>query len=171
MSDFLGPIEAAIARRRKRGLSVARLHDIELSEVSVVDLPANEGARHLLHKHLHQDPVPAPLEPVPAHELARLAKDAVAKVCAEIAGREARITAIADRMTAAPIAKSEGKVAEALTAADAGEERDQEFWAAALRDLGRTVAPDLPPADQAHRALADPRGVRLLRAKLGMPRL
>jgi hypothetical protein len=155
---------------RKRRRPAHRLTDLQLSEVSCVDVPANAGARHLLFKNLAAVDTSPALPPLPAHVIAAMAQDAVAKVLVRIEASVARADAIAARMTAAPVAKGVDTVAEALAVAAAREERPQQFWADALRDLGRAIAPDLPPADQMHAALGDPRGRKLLDAKLGARR-
>jgi hypothetical protein len=160
------PDEAFDFRFGRKRRPVTRLRDIELSEVSCVDVPANSGARHLMFKNAIADTSPAPL-PVPQAVLDPLVNAAVAKAVARIEASLARTDAIAARMDAQPVAKGADAVAEALGAAAAREERPEAYWRTALAELARSIAPDAGPAERMGLVLADPRGKLLVQALTG----
>jgi porphobilinogen deaminase len=145
-----------------------RLHDLELSEVSVVNVPANAGAAHLFHKGLHhiEKSEALPLSPQGA---VALMGELLTEQLTAIAAGIAKVEATAERVIAgggggAPAAPV---VAEALRAARAAEDHPPEFWRAALRHLGEIQAPDASPLQQQHEALAHPDGHVLVRALTG----
>ncbi|MDO9713765.1 hypothetical protein [Paracraurococcus lichenis] len=175
-----GDLEDAPRRRRKR-----RLTDLELAEISVVDLPANTGARQVLFKNLAAPEVAMPLDP---DALRRMAEAAVAKVAAQIqahadaAGRAAaRLQAGGDAVHKTAAGTGAADLAEALELARAGaaaRARQREgssppasYWQAALAALGERLLPGAPPSSQMNEALRSPEGRLLVAAMQGDDRV
>jgi hypothetical protein len=148
-------------RKSIAGLPRKRLVDIELVEVSIVDVPANTSAKQLLRKHLHS----ADAVELDAGALDKVVTAAVAKALAGIRGTLDRANAAADRVAADTIAKTAGDdVAEAVGLARARADKPAQFWRAALARLGQQLAPGAPPTAQLQAAMADPRGRLLVQA-------
>jgi hypothetical protein len=160
------------ARRNGVPLAGKRLTNLELGEVSIVDIPANQGAAHLFNKRLDDIGKADELALSPA-AVAALVREVVGEKLAEISAGLARAEATAQRVTgarggggsagAAPAAT----VAEAVRAARAAEDHPPAFWRAALRSLGELEAPDATPTEQQHAALRHPDGRMLLEALTG----
>jgi len=182
-------------RRKKRQKPDIRLTDIELAEVSLVDMPANPGARVMLFKNTSNidaaggggDAPPA------ADHAARIAEleAALAERDALLAERDAQLAHLAERLLEdeaepAPIrapppsppparveTAHEREAAElgglAIVAREGRYPETRAFWRAAIDQLGRHLAPDEPPARQLRIALQDPRGQDLLRALQDSP--
>jgi hypothetical protein len=154
--------------RRRRG---KRLTDLQLSEISIVTMPANTGARQLLHKTAEPE---VAMTAADHDRIEAAARAGVAAVLTKMtADADAAATVLA-RMTAASIHKAgEGAagVAAAVQDARAAEDRPAAFWRAALRQLGADLLPDGTAADQMQRAMASPEGRTLTAAMTGDKRL
>jgi hypothetical protein len=179
MSDVPMTPEAFVARRRKPASAIKQLTQLELTEVSMVDMPANPGARHLFFKSLAEIAKAEPVTMTPA-EIEALAAAEVAKAVAMIGARMDRAEAIAARVAGGTAQGSAAirpsgrtnatkgeALAEAVRLAKAAEEQPPAYWRTALRLLGELLAPDASPSEQEHAALASPDGQILLRALAG----
>jgi hypothetical protein len=150
-----------LRRRRKR------LTDLQLSEISIVTMPANVGARQLLHKTAEPEPAMTPLDHA---YIEASATAAVAAELAKMAGHAAAAGAALARLEARSIHKAgqDGvTVTAAVQAARAGEDRPAAFWRAALRQLGAELQPDGTAATQAQAAMETPEGKALVAGLTG----
>lgn len=183
------PPSAPIARRRKAG--ARRLTDLTLGEVSCVDVPANQGARHVMFKNLAaivaSNGSPAMHKAATDETFAALTSRC-ADLQRRLAERDEELAAMADRiavlslMAAPAIAE---KAAAALAPPVSAQARQDSrmsglaifakahpdkgsraSWHGALIELGAHLAPDLPPTAQLQQALQDPRGQVFLAAKM-----
>jgi hypothetical protein len=159
-------LEDFVARRRKPASAIKQLTQLELTEVSMVDVPANPGARHLFFKSLAEitEAEPAPMTPA---DIEALAAAEVAKAVAAIGVRMDRAEAIAARVAGRDVRNRTLPLVEAVRLAKADEEQPPAYWRTALRLLGELLAPDASPSEQEHAALASPDGQILLRALAG----
>jgi hypothetical protein len=158
--------EAFVARHRKPASSAKRLTQLEVSEVSMVDMPANPGARHLFFKGLSEIAKTEPATMTPA-AIEALAAAEVAKTVAMIGARMDRAEAIAARVAGHDVRNRTLPLAEAVRLAKAAQDQPPAYWRTALRLLGEMLAPDASPSEQEHAALASPDGQILLRALAG----
>lgn len=179
---------APLVRRRK----ARRLTQLDLGEVSCVDVPANTGARHVMFKNLasiqrrSSEMTKGDAEETQAAMLAR-----IAGLQRQLADKDQELAFMADRiavlstMAAGPIeAAAKAALAPPL---DVHKRREAELsglaivakegrnpgtratWHSALVDLGQHIAPDLPPTVQLAKAIQDDRGKIFLAAKMAAP--
>jgi hypothetical protein len=159
-------LEDFVARRRKPASAIKQLTQLELTEVSMVDMPANPGARHLFFKGLSEITEAEPTTMTPA-AIEALAAAEVAKAVTAIGARMDRAEAIAARVAGGSVRNRTLPLAEAVRLAKAAEDQPPAYWRTALRLLGELLAPDASPSEQEHAALAHPDGQVLLRALAG----
>lgn len=142
--------------RRRRG---KRLTNLQLSEISIVTMPANPGAMAVLHKSNAAQEVP--MTAAEQTYIEASASAAVAVVLAKMTADAAAARAALARMLGGSVQKASqdgAVVAEAVRAAQAGEDHPPVFWRAALRALGEQLEPDAPPSAQAQAALGSGTG-------------
>lgn len=177
------------------GRAPRRLTGLELAEVSLVDAPANVGARHLLAK------IDAPDggDVDPAAEMASLreriataeagraaadaARDELEGMLAVLAEGAPMAPAPAPAAPAAPAAaeaapppvRTAYEQADielsglALIARDTPDKGSRSFWRQQVSTLGRHLLPGEPPTRQTAAALDDPRGQAFVEALQSRP--
>lgn len=149
-----------------------RLTDLQLSEISVVTMPANPGAMALLHKSNAFQEVP--MTAVDQAYIEASARAAVAAALAKMEGDAAAAAASLARLTAGSVQKGGqdgAAVAEAVQAAQAGEDRPADYWRRALARLGETLLPEGTATDRMQAAMASRDGRALVGALTGDKRL
>jgi uncharacterized coiled-coil protein SlyX len=186
-------------RRRTAGGPVPRrLTALELGEVSLVDLPANAGSRHILAKIAEGQPAEDAGADPDAEQAATIEdlRRQIAESQAAHAENQAALAVVTERLIAATSAAAAPAAPEpapaepaapeppartpwqredaelaglAIIAQETPEKAGREFWRGQIDALGRHLAPNEPPTRQVAAALDDPRGRAFVEALQSRP--
>jgi hypothetical protein len=167
------------ARRRKRTAYAGALHslrNLELAEISCVDLGANEGAKALLFKNLARvdtgegAPLAASPPPILPADIDKMVAHAMAKVTARMEAAAIGKALPPSRPATAHERESEQLTSLAALAREGQPSAPRAYWHSVLTQLGEHLLPDASPLERQRAAMADPRGRSFVTALMACER-